>query len=68
MLHPSVRDCIDTARILYCGIVDAVEALDYEVFARRATVSTQRRLAVAVPAAARALVARQVHGSGRVPD
>ena len=50
MLHPSVQPCIETARILYCGIVDAVEGIDYEVFDRRATVSMPRRLAVALPA------------------
>jgi phytoene synthase len=47
MLAPAVRPCIETARILYCGIVDAVEDIDYEVFTKRATVSLRRRLAVA---------------------
>jgi phytoene synthase len=49
-LDPDSQPCIDTARILYCGIVDAVEAIDYEVFAHRATVPMSRRLAVAIPA------------------
>ena len=35
-LHPSSRPCIEAARILYCGIVDAVEKIDYEVFKKRA--------------------------------
>jgi phytoene synthase len=67
MLHPATRDCIDTARILYCGIVDAVEAIDYDVFTRRASVSMARRLRIASAAAARAAVARRRYGSGSVP-
>ena len=54
LLGASARPCIETARILYCGIVDAVEAIDYEIFDKRATVSLQRRLSVAVPAYFRA--------------
>lgn len=50
MLGKSAQPCIETARILYCGIVDAVEEIDYEVFSKRATVSLTRRLRVAVPA------------------
>ena len=50
MLDKSAQPCIETARILYCGIVDAVENIDYDVFNRRATVSLYRRLAVAIPA------------------
>ena len=50
MLGEGAQPCIETARILYCGIVDAVEAIDYEVFSKRATVSLSRRLRVAVPA------------------
>ena len=53
-LAPSSRPCIDAARVLYCGIVDAVESIDYQVFDRRATVSLRRRLAVAGPAYFRA--------------
>lgn len=50
MLGKSAQPCIETARILYCGIVDAVEEIDYEVFTKRATVSLSRRLRVAIPA------------------
>ncbi len=63
MLHPSSRDCIEAARVLYCGIVDEVESRDYEVFATRATVPMRRRLAVAGPAWVRAVRARR-----RFPD
>ena len=54
MLGAASQPCIETARILYCGIVDAVEAIDYEVFDRRASVSLSRRLQVAAPAYLRA--------------
>jgi phytoene synthase len=54
MLGESAQPCIETARILYCGIVDAVEEIDYEVFSKRATVSLRRRLTVAIPAYLRA--------------
>lgn len=50
MLAPSAQPCIETARILYCGIVDEVVKNDYEVFKVRATVPLSRRLAVALPA------------------
>lgn len=64
MLHPASRDCINAARVLYCGIVDEVERQDYDVFARRATVPMRRRLAVAGPAWARAVRARRRYGAG----
>ncbi len=64
MLHPSSQPCIEAARVLYCGIVDAVEDIDYQVFDRRATVSTSRRLAVALPAWREARRARRRHGVG----
>lgn len=50
MLDVAAQPCIETARILYCGIVDAVEAIDFDVFNKRATVSLYRRLSVAIPA------------------
>lgn len=50
MLGASAQPCIETARVLYCGIVDAVAEIDYEVFKKRATVSLTRRLTVALPA------------------
>ena len=54
MLGAKSQPCIETARILYCGIVDAVEGIDYEVFTKRASVSLTRRLRVAIPAYLRA--------------
>ena len=64
MLHPSSQPCIEAARVLYCGIVDAVEEIDYQVFDTRATVSTSRRLAVALPAWRQARRARRRYGEG----
>ncbi|GDX31525.1 phytoene synthase [Actinomycetes bacterium] len=66
MLHPSSQDCIEAARVLYCGIVDEVERIDYEVFAKRASVPITRRLSVAAPAWLRARRARRQFGSGQV--
>ncbi len=59
LLAPDSQPCIEAARVLYCGIVDAVERIDYEVFDHRATVSLPRRLTVAGPAWIRALSARR---------
>ena len=64
MLHPATRPCIDAARELYCGIVDEVERIDFEVFDQRARVSMARRLRVAVPAWVAARSARRRFGSG----
>ena len=64
MLHPSSQPCIEAARVLYCGIVDEVEAIDYDVFAKRATVPMSRRLAVALPAWREARAARRRYGEG----
>lgn len=65
-LHPSSRPCIEAARILYCGIVDAVEAIDYEVFQKRAKVSIAKRLKVALPAWVQGVSARKKFGQGHV--
>lgn len=59
LLHPTSRPCIEAARVLYCGIVDEVERIDFQVFTRRATVPLRRRLAVAGPAWARAVASRR---------
>jgi 15-cis-phytoene synthase len=59
LLSPDSRPCIDAARVLYCGIADAVENIDYQVFTERATVSVPRRAQVALPAWFRAVRARR---------
>lgn len=58
MLAPVSRPCVATAFTLYGGILDEIVAADYDVLARRVRVPTRRRLAVALPGAARALSAR----------
>jgi len=58
MLEPSSRACIEAASELYCGIVDEVEKIDYEIFDKRAKTSTARRLRVALPAYIRVVAAR----------
>ena len=58
LLHPTSRDCIRTAFLLYGGILDAVEQADYQVLDRRVSVPLRRRLAVAVPGLVRARRAR----------
>jgi phytoene synthase len=57
-LDPISRPCIRAASELYCGIVDEVEAIGYDVFNFRAKTSTWRRLKVALPAYMRAIKAR----------
>ena len=49
-LTPQSHACIKAASELYCGIVDEVEKIDFEVFTKRAKTSTYRRLKVALPA------------------
>ena len=58
LLDPVSRPCIRAASELYCGIVDEVEKIDYQIFQRRAKTSTARRIRVALPAALQAVWAR----------
>ncbi len=58
MLDKTSRPCIEAASELYCGIVDEVEAIGYDIFNKRAKTSTLRRLRVASTAYMRAIVAR----------
>jgi phytoene synthase len=47
LLEPSSRPCIQAASTLYCGIVEEVEKINYDIFNKRAKTSTARRLRVA---------------------
>ena len=58
MLDKTSRPCIEAASELYCGIVDEVEAIGYDIFNKRAKTSTLRRFRVASSAYVRAIVAR----------
>jgi phytoene synthase len=59
LLHPTSRDCIRTALVLYRRILAAIEAADYPVLERRVSVSIGARLATALPAWRRAVAARR---------
>lgn len=58
LLRARSRPCVRTATDLYRGILDEIEAADYDVLTRRVVVPGHRRLAVAVPGLLRALAAR----------
>ena len=58
LLTPGARQCIQAASQLYCGIVEEVEKIDYQIFTKRAKTSNWRRTKVALPAYLRALVSR----------
>lgn len=58
LLHATSRPCIRAASELYCGIVDEVEAIGYDIFNKRAKTSTTRRAKVAGLAFLQAIVAR----------
>jgi phytoene synthase len=50
LLSAESRACIEAASELYCGIVDEVEKIDYQIFNKRAKTSNWRRIKVALPA------------------
>lgn len=58
LLSPESQACIEAASELYCGIVDEVEKIDFQIFEKRAKTSTWRRMKVAAPALLRARRAR----------
>ena len=58
LLSADSRSCIEAASELYCGIVDEVEKINYEIFTKRAKTSTLRRVKVALPAYLRARKSR----------
>lgn len=58
LLSAKSRECIKAASELYCGIVDEVEKIDYEIFTKRAKTSTFRRMKVAIPAYFRSKLAK----------
>jgi phytoene synthase len=59
LLAPRSRPCVATALTLYSEILDRIEADDFAVFNRRATVGTARRLRVAGSGLAQAWRARR---------
>jgi phytoene synthase len=59
LLHPTSRPCIETALLLYGGILDEIERADHRVLGQRVTVGRGRRAAVALPGLVRAWNARR---------
>jgi 15-cis-phytoene synthase len=57
-LHKVSQPCIQAASELYCGIVDEVEKIDFQIFSKRAKTSNWRRIKVALPALFRAIKSR----------
>lgn len=64
-LHPTSRDCIRTALVLYGGILDEIERVDHDVLSARVSVPLPKRLRVAVPGLVRAAAARREARSWR---
>lgn len=62
-LAPSSRPCVAAAFTLYSEILDRIEAIDFEIFGRRATVGKPRRLAVGVSGIGKAWMNRIRYGS-----
>ena len=58
LLDRTSQPCIRAASELYCGIVDEVEAIGYDIFTYRAKTSTYRRAKVASRALLQAWAAR----------
>ena len=58
LLDKTSQPCIRAASELYCGIVDEVEKIGYDIFNKRAKTSTARRARVALAAYISAVVAR----------
>ena len=58
LLHPSSRPCIQAASTLYCGIVDEVEKIDFEIFDQRARTSMARRLSIFIPSLMKSYLSR----------
>ena len=58
LLDKTSQPCIRAASELYCGIVDEVEKMGYDIFNKRAKTSTSRRARVAARAYIDAVIAR----------
>jgi phytoene synthase len=58
LLDKTSQPCIRAASELYCGIVDEVEKISYDIFNKRAKTSTARRARVALAAYISAVASR----------
>jgi len=59
LVHPTSRDCLRTALILYSRILDEIEDAGYNVFGRRLSVPVAQRAGVAARGLIGALAARR---------
>jgi phytoene synthase len=59
LVHPTSRDCLRTAFVLYSRILDEIEDADYNVFRRRISVPAVQRAGVAARGIIGALAARR---------
>jgi phytoene synthase len=59
LVHPTSRDCLRTALVLYSQILDEIEAADYNVFGGRLSVPVTRRAGVAARGLIGAVSARR---------
>lgn len=62
LVHPTSRDCIATALTLYEGILDEIEARDYDVFSGRVSVGLGTRAVTGLRGARAARAARRTSG------
>lgn len=59
LVHPTSRDCVQTALTLYEGILDEIEHADYDVFSARVSVAVARRARVGLSGLRGAVRARR---------
>jgi phytoene synthase len=59
LVHPTSRDCLRTALVLYSRILDEIEAADYNVFGGRLSVPVAQRAGVAARGLIGAIAARR---------
>ena len=67
LVHPTSRDCLQTAFTLYSEILDEIERADYDVFTTRASVANRRRAAVGLRGLHGAVSARRGSRAASAP-
>jgi phytoene synthase len=67
LVHPTSRDCLNTAFVLYSEILDEIERADYDVFTARVSVPNRRRAAVGLRGLRGAWSARRAFPARSLP-
>jgi phytoene synthase len=67
LVHPSSRDCLQTAVTLYREILDEIERADYDIFSDRVAVGLARRASVGLRGLRGALSARSARRGSAGP-